>query len=602
MWQKCEDNNKSACWKKDGFKLRLEEIHGKSPVLTEENPRRDLKIPFKISQVVVEEWKELKVEVEGSSGKKVEKIYFGGQEAERIYFREQESGEYIGLWIFAFRNYLGKSYIRVKFKNGEEIITDPIEVISSKTTLKETDEGGKLSYCQFLKALIDDLIYYLATCPFEISSPTEFYTEEYPHPSSPVFILHTLAHNAEAIIQALQTIWHNPYRKLATEERWLFLNEAKHVDEDTIVMMLKHPEYLHEYEGEELGHLAGLLKNNATDKKYVPLKVYQREFIESLDNPENRFIKKFMDIILYWYDELERLNILEENSSHKEQIERLRNYVRYLRADPLFSDVGEMSIFPASSQVLLKRDGYRECLNIYRLLHLARIPIFNSIQEAIDNRRIDQLYEYWCFFKLSELLAKVISGEGAKPKFRLIQTTKGGLGDETIAELGNGYTLVYNKTWKKGEESYSVSLRPDFSLIKDGKLEVVFDAKFRFDLKIKEDSEREVLEIEDLEEAEEEAISGGNFERIAKFEDIYKMHTYRDALQCRAAFVVYPGDKCMSYNRREICNNGQERKGKEENLREMLFKIISKGNEKWEGVGFIALVPGEDNEEKDIKK
>jgi hypothetical protein len=34
----------------------------------------------------------------------------------------------------------------------------------------------------------------------------------------------------------------------------------------------------------------------------------------------------------------------------------------------------------------------------------------------------------------------------------------------------------------------------------------------------------------------------------------------------------------------------------------MLFKIISKGNEKWEGVGFIALVPGEDNEEKDIKK
>jgi predicted component of viral defense system (DUF524 family) len=73
------------------------------------------------------------------------------------------------------------------------------------------------------------------------------------------------------------------------------------------------------------------------------------------------------------------------------------------------------------------------------------------------------------------------------------------------------------------------------------------------------------------------------------------MHTYRDALQCRAAFVVYPGDKCMSYNRREICNNGQEGKGKEENLREMLFKIISKGNEKWEGVGFIALVPGKDN-------
>jgi predicted component of viral defense system (DUF524 family) len=54
-----------------------------------------------------------------------------------------------------------------------------------------------------------------------------------------------------------------------------------------------------------------------------------------------------MDIILYWCDELERLNILKEDSSHKKQIERLRNYVRYLRADPLFADVGEMTIFPS---------------------------------------------------------------------------------------------------------------------------------------------------------------------------------------------------------------------------------------------------------------
>ncbi|MCC6026416.1 MAG: DUF2357 domain-containing protein, partial [Caldimicrobium sp.] len=451
MWKKCEENN-AVCLKKEGFRLILNEIHNESPILTG-NTHQD----FEISPVVVEEWKELKVEVKGCSRKKVEKIYFGEQEAKRIYFREQESEEYIGLWIFTFRNYLGKSYIRVKFKNGEEIITDPIEVISSKTTLNENEQNGKLPYRKFLKALIDDLINYLATCPFDLSSPTEFYTEEYSYPPSPVFILHTLAHNAEAIIQALETIWQNPYRKLATEERWVYLSEAKHVDEDTIIMMLKHPEYLHEYKGEELRHLAGLLKNN------VPLKVYQRQFIESLDNPENRFIKKFMDIILYWCDELERLNILKEDSSHKKQIERLRNYLRYLRADPLFVDVGEMSIFPASSQVLLKRDGYRECLNIYRLLHLARIPIFNNIQEAIDNRRIDQLYEFWCFFKLSEMLAKVINGEGAKPVFKIKEGPQGGLAVETEADLGKGYKLVYNKTC----EGYTFNFRPDFSLIKD---------------------------------------------------------------------------------------------------------------------------------------
>ena len=548
-WKKCEDKN-TVCWKKDekdGFTLTL---HSESLFFTKDIICQD----FEISPVVVEEWKELWVKVEDSSGREVDKIYFGAQEANG---KPKPNGWY----SFTFRNYLGKSYIRVKFKNGEEIITDPIEVISSKTNLAKNEQNGKLPYCQFLRALIDDLINYIATCPFDLSSPTEFYTEEYSYPPSPVFILHTLAHNAEAIIQALQTIWHNPYRKLTTEERWVYLSEAKQVDEDTIIMMLKHPKYLQEYKGGELAHLAGLLKNN------LPLKVYQRQFIETLDNPENRFINKFMDIILYWCDELERLNILNENSPHKEQIEKLRNYVRYLRADPLFADVGEMTIFPASSQVLLKRDGYRECLNIYRLLHLARIPIFNSIQQAIDNRRIDQLYEFWCFFKLSEMLAKVINGEGAKPKFRIKEGPQGGLEGETEADLGEGYKLVYNETWK----GYTFNFRPDFSLIKDKNLEVVFDAKFRFDL----------MELDkDLKNLEEEAIREGNLEKVVKVEDVYKMHTYRDALQCRASIVVYPGDRRHFYDviRGEI---------EDYSLSDVIENL--EGNLK--GVGFIGLRP-----------
>jgi len=562
MWQKCEDKN-TVYWKKDekdGFTLTL---HSESLIFTKNTICQD----FKISPVVVEEWKELWVKVEDSSGREVDKIYFGAKEANKIPYLK-------GLYSFTFRNYLGKSYIRVKFKNGEEIITDPIEVISSKTTLAENEQNGKLSYCRFLRALIDDLINYLATCPFDLSSPTEFYTEEYSYQPSPVFILHTLAHNAEAIIQALQTIWHNPYRKLTTEERWVYLSEAKHVDEDTIIMMLKQSEHLQEYKGGELRHLAEFFKNKATDTKYLPLKVYQRQFIETLDNPENRFIKKFMDIILYWCDELERLNIFKEDSSYKKQIERLRNYVRYLRADPLFADVGEMTIFPASSQVLLKRGGYRECLNIYRLLHLARIPIFNNIQEAIDNRRIDQLYEYWCFFKLSEMLAKVINGEEAKPKFRIKEGPQGGLAVETEADLGKGYKLVYNKTCK----GYTFNFRPDFLLIKkdvkDENLEVVFDAKFRFDL-MELDKDWENLE------AEEEAIREGNWEKVVKVEDVYKMHTYRDALQCRASIVVYPGDKRRFYD---------VRRGEREDY-SLLDVIEDLKGEDLKGVGFLKLRP-----------
>lgn len=211
----------------------------------------------------------------------------------------------------------------------------------------------------------------------------------------------------------------------------------------------------------------------------------------------------------------------------------LRDFVRFLHADPLFADVSELTIFPASSQVLLKRDGYRECLQIYRLLHIARTPIFDRFQDAIDNQRIDQLYKFWCFFRLAEMLAEIL-GNGQRPHFSTLESDEDGLRHDLSANLGNGYRLVYNRTFSRGDgsgHSYSVRLRPDFSLMKDGQLLVVFDAKFRFDDKdverLKEMSEAGEAKASKTIDAEmDTAQQEGDVERLAKHADICKMHTY----------------------------------------------------------------------------
>jgi predicted component of viral defense system (DUF524 family) len=60
------------------------------------------------------------------------------------------------------------------------------------------------------------------------------------------------------------------------------------------------------------------------------------------------------------------------------------------------------------------------------------------------------------------------------------------------------------------------------------------------------------------------------------------MHTYRDALKCRASIVVYPGDSCCFYyvsKKKESYSLSEV----EENLKELI--------EKFEGVGFIGLNP-----------
>jgi len=108
----------------------------------------------------------------------------------------------------------------------------------------------------------------------------------------------------------------------------------------------------------------------------------------------------------------------------------------------------------------------------------------------------------------------------------------------------------------------------------NNKLKVVFDAKFRFDIK----------EIENLDQ--EEAIYKRDFERLAKIEDIYKMHTYKDALKgCHIAVVLFPGEEGPIY----LCDNILSPYSvKKENVSEALEKIISSN---WEGVGALPMVP-----------
>jgi predicted component of viral defense system (DUF524 family) len=589
-WQKCND---AVCWT-DGeiqVTLKLAESERQQQGGKEQQKQVELRLQtttdiclkdlchehgVEIANVIVPEWRELWVQVK--------------PEAQSIWFGEEEASEKPnGWWAFTFRNYLGKSVIRIRFADGRIVTTDPIEVVSPKTPLGLDKQDDPLFYPKFLRSLIDDLIRYLVSMPFDWGAPTEFATEERVQPPSPIFVLHVLAQNAQRICHALQTIWRNPHRRLVTEERWVLLSEASSVDADTILMMLQHPEHLRRYEnrGGSLSTLAQRLKSKVSEQTFVPERVFERRVTETLDTPENRFIKRFMDIVLYWCDELQRLNYWQKAQSHQPELQTLREFVRFLRADPLFADVGELEIFPASSQVLLRRDGYRECLQVYRLLHIAREPIFDRLQDAIDNRRIDQLYEFWCFFRLAEMLTKIL-GNWQQPLFSALESDEGGLRYGLSAELGKGYQLVYNRTFSHGKgsgHSYSISLRPDFSLMKDGQPLVVFDAKFRFD-------ERDLERFKKMSETTDEAIDEemddaqqkGDMERLAKHADICKMHTYRDALKCRAATILFPGTRGVFY-----CTNGSVFycEGEERKLR---LRDIAQ-NQCWEGVGALPLVP-----------
>jgi hypothetical protein len=142
-----------------------------------------------------------------------------------------------------------------------------------------------------------------------------------------------------------------------------------------------------------------------------------------------------------------------------------------------------------------------------------------------------------------------------------------------------------------------VTLRPDFSLFtgnpgnRDTELVGVFDAKFKLDV-VDENRRKE------FDEESEIAEKTGSYKTWAKLEDIYKMHTYRDALGAKFAVVLYPGSKNVFFKTDKECLGDLKGCKKEKfslsRLIRELIKEMGKNNDKQQklsGVGYLSFIP-----------
>jgi predicted component of viral defense system (DUF524 family) len=167
-------------------------------------------------------------------------------------------------------------------------------------------------------------------------------------------------------------------------------------------------------------------------------------------------------------------------------------------------------------------------LALWQVFQQARRPLFAPFEHAIEVRDVATLYEMWVFFALVEEIATLL---GESPVIELNLSAEHGLGWSSRARFGREGTLEYNR----GRKGYSVFLRPDFTWSKHGRPDIVLDAKFRL----------EHHNLKGVDIGEEEVSR-------ARLEDIYKMHTYRDALGVRAAVSIYPGELSQFFHTTQI--------------------------------------------------
>lgn len=313
----------------------------------------------------------------------------------------------------------------------------------------------------------------------------------------------------------------------------------------------------------------------------IPAKIITSQKSETVDTPENRFIKYALEVFLKFCADCKDI-FKQENyeKSVKEAsflMEQLENHLNH----PFFKEIERPTTLKLNSPALQRKSGYREVLNAWLQFDLAAKLIWKGGDDVYKagKRDIAVLYEYWLFFILYDLIKSKFKLDTSLHENKnyddLIVETKDGLNVmlksgkltalEGVFDSGTRklhIRLSYNKTFSgdikyqdKKEGSWTKVLRPDYTLsiwpegMEDNEAEeeekivhIHFDSKYKVDnfivekevtiIKTDDGEETDSLEIEKKEERK------GNFKNA----DLLKMHAYKDAIRrTGGSYILYPG-------------------------------------------------------------
>lgn len=356
-----------------------------------------------------------------------------------------------------------------------------------------------------------------------------------------VYLRHILlgaADREERLLPALQLVLRDPHRHFSRTEQRVPLAAARQVSGRSLARMVGGSGGM-----SRVGtRMAGLPLARAL-RGHLPEQLEESVVAASLDTPENRFAKAFLALCTGTVEGMRRVIGDPRNAFQRRvlsECDRMAGLLRPITRHALWTEVGPMVHFPASSTVLQRRRGYRELLKHWIRLRMAtRIPLSpERIRDLLEVKDIAALYELWCFFSLvravNERLGPATRADRVEATTLQVRVPRG-----LEVRWASGVRALYNPRFSRSRggvrHSYSVPLRPDIALqVPKGPNAGLhlLDAKFKLDRM------QGVLDTDAEDEVGEAEERRGVFKRG----DIYKMHTYRDAIvNARSVWILYPG-------------------------------------------------------------
>lgn len=468
--------------------------------------------------------------------------------------------ELIGCGVIDTGSYVGRLELELVSPDGHLLSTVALEVRSKK-----------IGYRDDFREMAESIANHSIELLFDIKSPTTFKKKHVDDYSSSgcyqkiLFLKGTLA--SKRFKDALSFIVSRPNEVLRKES--VFRNIRQGFKPTS----------------KSLREIASAVRRTGVSESH-PVKEYVNSLPDSLtcssgilsqDTPENQFVKFVLESFLNYLSSIEKsISSLAGKQYARISID-IKTLIKQLEAvlgERLFARVSKMSSIPFSSQVLQRREGYREILNVWLRFDLAMKLSWSSGMEVFHagQKNVALLYEYWVFFELVSLLKKFCSF-GDEILLNVFEISK----DKLSLRLKQGRNISFKGSVVFGVESLSVrfdynrsfpftdsptmsgswsrAMRPDYSLSfwpaneseneseANGKMvRLHFDAKYRVDAYDKIFS-RDAFDSEDPIESEYlNEIKDDSNRKTYKRDDLLKMHAYRDAIKRSfGAYVLYPG-------------------------------------------------------------
>lgn len=215
--------------------------------------------------------------------------------------------------------------------------------------------------------------------------------------------------------------------------------------------------------------------------KTLPERITSVRKTDSVDTPENRFIKHALETFIKFCSDINKAATKDSklHSESKILISALESQLHH----SVFKDISRPTTLKLNSPILQRKEGYREVLRTWLMFELAAKLIWQGGEDVYGagKKDIATLYEYWLFFKLLDLFQELFE-IAPKDISELIKPTKDGLNlqikqgkftalkgvfetDTRKLNIQFNYNRSFSGKKKYPDSgSWTTTLRPDYTL------------------------------------------------------------------------------------------------------------------------------------------